>query len=83
MKNKKSKITDYANIGINLSSFIICPWKNREKERKMRLKSVDKIFGKYSLCFSVKSTDEVNFSGWIKNGTSKMKITPIHNSNMS
>lgn len=48
----------------------------------MRLKSVDKIFGKYSLCFSVKSTDEVNFSGWIKSGTAKMKITPIHNSNM-
>ena len=48
----------------------------------MKLKSVDKIFGKYSLCFSVKSTDEVNFSGWIKSGTAKMKITPIHNSNM-
>ncbi len=48
----------------------------------MRLKSVDKIFGKYSLCFSVKSTDEVNFSGWIKSGTAKIKITPIHNSNM-
>lgn len=48
----------------------------------MKLKSVDKIFGKYSLCFSVKSTDEVNFSGWIKSGTAKIKITPIHNSNM-
>ena len=48
----------------------------------MKLKGVDKIFGKYILYFSLKSTDKVNFSGWIKNEASKIKIIPIHNSNM-
>lgn len=48
----------------------------------MKLKNVVKICNKNTLCFSVKSFDEVMFDGWVQYKTCKIKIIPVFNNNM-
>jgi len=48
----------------------------------MKLKGIDKLFGKTILCFSVKTNDDVNYSGKLHCGNLIISIEPVYNSNM-